>query len=147
MIVDSKKALKLLFDFISNFTKVISDFSEAEKLKTLEFYVLLYLGLKGPQKMSSLAKHFSTTKSNITNIVDSLENKKYVERKRNNEDRRTITIILTKNGENVFNETVKNFELMFNDFMSKVSKEDLEIISKGFYKIIEIYNHNFSGSD
>lgn len=140
MIMDSKKTLEMLFDFISNFTKIISDFSEAEKLKTLEFYILLYLGLKGPQKMSALAEHFSTTKSNITNIVDNLEGKKYVERERNNKDRRIIYITLTKKGESVFNETLKNFELMFNDFLAKVSKDDLEIISNGFFKILEIYN-------
>lgn len=146
MITDSKKTLEMLFDFISNFTKIISDFSEAEKLKTLEFYVLLYLGLKGPQKMSDLASHFSTTKSNITNIIDSLEEKKYVKRIRNNKDRRIITIALDKKGKEVFNETLKNFELMFNDFISKVSKDDFEVISKGFYKIIEIYN-NSSGDE
>jgi len=140
MIMDSKKTLEMLFDFISNFTKIISDFSEAEKLKTLEFYVLLYIGLKGPQKMSTLAEHFSTTKSNITNIIDSLEEKKYVKRIRNNKDRRIIHITLTKKGESVFNETLKNFELMFNDFLAKVSKDDLEIISNGFFKILEIYN-------
>ncbi|KLO22475.1 MULTISPECIES: MarR family winged helix-turn-helix transcriptional regulator [unclassified Marinitoga] len=143
--IDSKKTLELLFDLISNFTKTISDFSEAEKLKTMEFYIVMYIGLKGPQKMSNLAKHFSTTKSNITNIVDNLEKKSYVERLRTKEDRRIILITLTKKGEKVFSETVKNFKLLFNDFISKVSKEDFEIISKGFYKIIDIYNS--SGSD
>ncbi|KAF2955544.1 MarR family transcriptional regulator [Marinitoga sp. 38H-ov] len=139
MELDFKSTFEITFDFISNFTKIISDYSEAEQLKTLEFYIVLYIGIKGPQKMTSLADHFSTTKSNITNIIDNLENNNYVKRIRSTEDRRIILIKLTKKGERVYNETLKNFEIMFNDFMSKASKEDLDIISNGFYRIIKIY--------
>lgn len=141
MNLDFKDAFESTFDFISNFTKIISDFSEAEKLKTLEFYVVLYIGLKGPQKMSSLAEHFSTTKSNITNIIDNLEKNNYVKRIRNNLDRRVILIDLTNKGKTVFNETLTNFKLMFEDFMSRVSDDDFKIISEGFNRIIKIYNN------
>ncbi|MBM7559704.1 MarR family winged helix-turn-helix transcriptional regulator [Marinitoga litoralis] len=139
MELDFKKTFEITFDFISNFTKIISDFSEAEKLKTLEFYIVLYIGIKGPQKMTLLAEHFSTTKSNITNIIDNLERNNYVRRIRSKEDRRIILIELTEKGKKVYREALKNFEIMFNDFMSKASKEDLEVISDGFYRIINIY--------
>ncbi|WP_129408672.1 MarR family winged helix-turn-helix transcriptional regulator [Marinitoga lauensis] len=130
MPINPEQTFELLFDFISNFTRIVSDFSEAEKLKTLEFYVVLYIGLKGPQKMTNLAKKFSTTKSNITNIVDSLEKKGYVERIRSNKDRRVILISLISKGEKVFEETLKNFKIMFNDFMSKVSKKTLKLFQR-----------------
>ncbi|WGS64002.1 MarR family winged helix-turn-helix transcriptional regulator [Marinitoga aeolica] len=141
MNLDFKDTFELTFDFMSNFTKVITDFSEAEKLKTLEFYIVLYIGLKGPQKMSYLAEYFSTTKSNITNIIDNLEKNNYVKRVRNDSDRRVILIDLTNKGKTVFNETLNNFKLMFEDFMSRVSDGDFKIISEGFYKIIKIYNN------
>ncbi|AEX85068.1 MarR family transcriptional regulator [Marinitoga sp. 1135] len=139
MQLSEKDILNMLFDLMSNFTKIISNFSEAEKLRTIEFYIIVFLGLKGPQKMAKIAEIFSTTKSNVTNIIDSLEEREYVIRNRSKDDRRVILIELTEKGKNVFNETTENFKLIFEDFMKKVSKEDFEIIEKGFEKIISLY--------
>ncbi len=74
---DKLAILETVFDLLRSFTQFISYSNEAAELKTLEFYILLYIGLKGLQNMSALAKAYLMTKSNVTVLVDDLENKSY----------------------------------------------------------------------
>ncbi|HNS66551.1 MAG TPA: helix-turn-helix domain-containing protein, partial [Mesotoga infera] len=80
--ISPEKILEAVFDLIRNFTKFFSFSIEAEEMKTIELYILLYVALKGPQNMSSLAKEYSMTKSNITLLVDDMEKKGYLARVR-----------------------------------------------------------------
>ena len=93
---DKPAILETVFDLLRNFTQFISYSNEAAELKTMEFYLLLYIGLKGPQNMSALAKAYLMTKSNITVLVDDLENKSYVGREKSERDRRVTIIKLTR---------------------------------------------------
>ncbi|WP_258002048.1 MarR family winged helix-turn-helix transcriptional regulator [Mesotoga sp. Brook.08.YT.4.2.5.1] len=96
--ISPEKILESVFDLVRNFTKFFSFTIEAEEMKTIELYILLFVALKGPRSMSSLAKEYSMTKSNITVLVDDMENKGYLARVRSEEDRRVIMITLTERG-------------------------------------------------
>ncbi len=96
---DKLAILETVFDLLRSFTQFISYSNEAAELKTLEFYILLYIGLKGLQNMYALAKAYLMTKSNVTVLVDDLENKSYFGRERSDIDRRVTIIRLTRKGE------------------------------------------------
>jgi DNA-binding MarR family transcriptional regulator len=135
---DSQKILETVFDLVRNFTAFFSFNKEAEELKTMEFYLLLHVALKGPQNMSSLAKAYSMTKSNITLLIDDMEKMGYMERVRSEEDRRVIMIHLTGKGGEMFQNFLKNFEELIKLFMKNVTPEDLSVITDGFERITNI---------
>jgi len=132
------KILEAVFDLVRNFTKFFSLNVEAEEMKTIELYILLFIALKGPQSMSSLAKEYSMTKSNITVLVDDMENKGYLARVRSEEDRRVIMITLTERGKTFFESFLGNFSKLISTFIRKVGVEDLAIITEGFERITRI---------
>ncbi|RLL91978.1 MarR family transcriptional regulator, partial [Mesotoga sp. HF07.pep.5.2.highcov] len=90
------------------------------------------------QSMSSLAKEYSMTKSNVTVLVDDMESKGYLARIRSEEDRRVIMITLTQRGKAFFESFLKNFSRLISTFIRKVGAEDLAIITDGFERITRI---------
>ncbi|MDD3680471.1 MarR family winged helix-turn-helix transcriptional regulator [Mesotoga sp.] len=135
---DKPAILETVFDLLRNFTQFISYSNEAAELKTMEFYLLLYIGLKGPQNMSALAKAYLMTKSNITVLVDDLENKSYVGREKSERDRRVTIIKLTRKGEAVFKEFSKNFSELIDIFLENVQEDDLVVMTDGFERIARL---------
>jgi DNA-binding MarR family transcriptional regulator len=136
--ISPEKILESVFDLVRNFTKFFSFTIEAEEMKTIELYILLFVALKGPRSMSSLAKEYSMTKSNITVLVDDMENKGYLARVRSEEDRRVIMITLTERGKAFFESFLANFSKLISTFIKKVGSEDLAIITEGFERITRI---------
>ena len=136
--ISPENILEAVFDLIRNFTKFFSFSIEAEEMKTIELYILLYVALKGPQNMSSLAKEYSMTKSNITLLVDDMEKKGYLARVRSGEDRRVIMINLTEKGAALYRSFLSSFSELIAIFVKNVSPEDLAIITEGFERITGI---------
>lgn len=131
-----QEILNSVFDIVLNFSKIFSFNKDAERMRTMEFYILMFIGLKGPTKMTDLAKVYSMTKSNITLIIDEMERKNLVHRKRSSSDRRIIHIHLSRKGKAVFNSFVESFKKAMDKFIQEVPREDLQVISLGFEKIV-----------
>ncbi len=137
---ESKKILEMVFDLVINFTKILPSCEETENLKTMEFYILMYIGMKSSKKMSELARVFSIAKSNVTVLIDGMEKKGYLKRVRNGNDRRVINVELSDKGKELFDLTAESFEKVINDVMKKIPPKDLEVISDGFFRMIKIFN-------
>ncbi len=136
---DGVKILEMVFDLIIGFTKILPSCEEIEKMKTMEFYILMYIGMKSNKKMSELADVFSIAKSNVTVLIDGMEKKGYLKRIRSKEDRRVVKVELTQKGEKLFNLTVKNFVTLIENAMKKIPPKDLEVISDGFFRMTKIF--------
>ncbi len=132
---ESLGILETVFDLIANFTRILPSLEDAEKMKTMEFYALMYVGMKGPKKMIDLSKTLSTTKSNVTVLVDGLERKGYFERIRTDEDRRVVLVALTKKGSDVYRKTIENIILLVDRVIEKIPEDDLGTISDGFQRM------------
>lgn len=76
------------------------ELSEAwgETLTGAEFALLHYLALHSPQIITALAQEFEVSVSHITHVVDQLEKKQYVARKRSQLDKRVVEVHVTKEG-------------------------------------------------
>jgi len=106
-------------------------------MKTTELYAFLYVALFGPKKMKEIAEFLSTTKSNVTNVVDSLEKRGLVVREMDPVDRRTYRVVLTEKGKKIFEEILSNFESLLKSVLEKFSEEDLKVVSEGFNRMVE----------
>ncbi len=74
---------------------------ESLGLSVTEFRVLNRLEQDGPSPMVRLARDQGLTRSSMTNIVDGLEARGLVRRVRNGEDRRVVTIQISRRGTNL----------------------------------------------
>lgn len=139
---DSEEILNIVFDLVVNFSKLFTYSEEGEKLKTIEYYLLIYVALKGPQKMKNLADAYSMTKSNITFIVDDLEKKGLLKREKSKNDRRVYLITLTNRGKELYSNLKESFDNVVEHFLKKVPSEDLKVITDGFTRMAKFVNDN-----
>lgn len=75
-----------------------------------QFYVLATIGYAGGLPFGEIGAKMMVTVSNLTGIVDRLEEKKLVARKRDENDRRVVHVVLTEKGAKVYKSTIPTFE-------------------------------------
>ncbi len=94
------------------------------KLTESQFGVLEALYHLGPTSQAKIGKKIMKTGGNMTMVIDNLEKRGFVERERNPDDRRYITVHLTVEGndliEDIFPSHVKGITKVF----SVLSKEE-----------------------
>jgi DNA-binding MarR family transcriptional regulator len=69
-----------------------------------EFFILRSLSENGPQPPTLLAAQFELATSQVTALTEKLYRQGYVTRTRSTEDRRSIVLALTDDGERAFRE-------------------------------------------
>lgn len=75
-----------------------------------QFYVLATIGYAGGLPFGEIGAKMMVTVSNLTGIVDRLEEKKLVLRKRDEKDRRVVHVVLTEKGTKLYKSTIPLFE-------------------------------------
>jgi len=143
--VNSQEILRTLFSLVMKFSRFLPPDEEISNMKTTELYAFLYIALFGPKKMKEIAEFLSTTKSNVTNVVDSLEEKGLVMREMDPDDRRTFRVILTEKGERTYGKILQNFDGLVRSVLEKFSEEDLQVVSEGFRRMVEALSKEGSG--
>ncbi len=110
----------LRFNLLSH--KKLQDDLEKLDLTPPQYYVLATLGYSGGLPFSEIGGKMMVTVSNLTGIVDRLEGKKLVARKRDTTDRRVVRVMLTEKGNKVFKNSVPLFEKSVSKFFSPLEK-------------------------
>lgn len=87
---------------------------------------LLALYENGPLSPSQIAKQIFVNSSTVTGIIDRLEQKGLVERLRISQDRRVITIELTKNGKVLAENAPPPVQQKIIDGLNKLSEDRIE---------------------
>jgi MarR family 2-MHQ and catechol resistance regulon transcriptional repressor len=106
-----------------------------DNLTVSQFGVLEALYHLGPLSQSELGEKILKSNANLTTVVDSLEKKNLVVRKRASDDRRKVTVHLTATGKDLIarifprHAQVVAKEL---EFLSKEEKNALEILLRKF---------------
>ncbi len=115
---------------------------QRELNRRLESLNLTYLDLlilkavnEGPKTMVELSKRFYVTQSAITSAVDRLESSHLVERKRNDKDRRVITIVITPEGKKAFEKGVSIYKELASEILESMG--DLSDVMTKLNKILE----------
>jgi len=135
--MDALELFRTLFSLVMRFSSYLPSNEEISDMKTTELYAFLYVALFGPKKMKEIAEFLSTTKSNVTNVVDSLEKRGLVVREMDPVDRRTYRVVLTEKGKEIFGEILSNFESLLKSVLEKFSEEDFKVVSEGFNRMVE----------
>ena len=110
----------LRVNLVSN--KKLQDSLEELGLTSPQFYVLATLGYAGGLPFGEIGEKMMVTVSNLTGIVDRLEEKGLVARERDSDDRRVVRVKLTERGAKLYKSTIPLFEKCISQFFSPLSK-------------------------
>ena len=90
---------------------------------------LLALYENGPLPPSQIGKHIMVNSSTVTGIIDRLEKKDLVKRLRISQDRRVITVQLTKNGRILAENAPPPIQRKIIDGLNKLSESEMDQIA------------------
>jgi len=102
---------------------------EKQGLTPPQFYVLATIGYAGGLPFGEIGAKMMVTVSNLTGIVDRLEEKKLVMRKRDEHDRRVVHVVLTEKGAKLYKSTIPLFEKSVSAIFAGVDKAQQKELS------------------
>lgn len=126
----------LRFSLLSN--KRLQDELERLDLTPPQFYVLATIGYAGGLPFGEIGEKMMVTVSNLTGIVDRLEEKGVVARERDARDRRIVRVRLTEKGSKLYKNTIPLFEKCIAQFFSPLDKSQQKELSSLLRKLIRL---------
>ncbi|MFA9455857.1 MarR family transcriptional regulator [Halalkalibacter sp. APA_J-10(15)] len=94
-------------------------------LTTTEFAVLELLYHKGTKPLQQIGEKILTSNANTTYVIDKLEKKQFLKRKRCSTDRRTIYAELTDAGRSFIEDIFPEHEQVIKDATAGLSEEEM----------------------
>jgi MarR family transcriptional regulator, 2-MHQ and catechol-resistance regulon repressor len=113
---------------LSSHKKLESDLGKIG-LTPPQFYVLATIGYAGSLPFGEIGAKMMVTVSNLTGIVDRLEEKKMVLRKRDEADRRVVHVTLTEKGTKLYKSTIPLFEKSISEIFSSLDLKNQKKLS------------------
>jgi MarR family transcriptional regulator, 2-MHQ and catechol-resistance regulon repressor len=113
---------------LSSHKKLESDLGKIG-LTPPQFYVLATVGYAGSLPFGEIGAKMMVTVSNLTGIVDRLEEKKLVLRKRDETDRRVVHVTLTEKGTKLYKTTIPLFEKSISEIVSSLDLQSQKKLS------------------
>ncbi len=104
-------------------------------ISSAQLNCLLSLNENGPLPPSQIAKHIMINSSTVTGIIDRLEQKGLVKRLRISDDRRIITVELTKSGKLLAENAPPPIQWKIIDGLNKISERDIQQIASTLAKL------------
>ena len=113
----------------------INSFLAESNLTGSQFQVLDTLFHLGDLSQKDLSKKLLKSGGNITMVVDNLEDRKFVKRKRSKKDRRMIYVHLTSEGEKKIKNTLPGIVDILTKEMKRINADEQETLQKLCKKI------------
>lgn len=120
--------------------KKLEDDLDKSGLTPPQFYVLATIGYAGGLPFGEIGAKMMVTVSNLTGIVDRLEEKKLVLRKRDENDRRVVHVVLTDKGAKLHKTAIPLFEKSVAQIFSSLDSTQQKELSALLRKL----NHEFA---
>ena len=129
---------ELLDDVLSELNNIsFRDFQGALKrwhdgaLSLVHLNLLMLLRARGPLTMTHLAELLDVSVASATGIVDRMEKKGVVERRRSEEDRRVVEVVVTERGEKVFSAMQSERQIRLTQLLAEIKDADLSALLQG----------------
>ncbi len=126
----------LRFNLLSH--KKLQEDLEKLALTPPQFYVLACIGYSGRLPFGEIGVKMMVTVSNLTGIVDRLEEKGLVVRERDSTDRRVVYVKLTDKGKKLYRVSIAAFEESVSDFFSPLDKSQQKELSTILRKLLSV---------
>lgn len=107
-----------------------------------QFLLVDILWNQGPMSQQSLANNMQKDKNSVTKLVDALEKKSFIARRKNPNDKRSNIIVLTPKGEQMKQEAKQVGISMLDKVLAGISEEEL----RNFLNTLDKLSENMSQS-
>ena len=104
-----------------------------------DMHIIEAVGLSGENTMSVVAKKLGITAGSLTTSVNSLVNKKYVTRKRSEEDRRVVFLQLTAKGKRAYEHHREYHRQMTDAVINKLDENEVPVLIKTLAGLSEFF--------
>lgn len=139
-------AYKVINDILVNLINEIWELEEkaiiTEEFKDLsnnDMHVIEAIGLGEGNNMSAIAKKLNITVGSLTTAMNSLVNKKYVERRRSETDRRVVYVKLTDRGVSAYRHHEDYHRQMTEAILEKLSEDEIPVLMKTLDGLSEFF--------
>ena len=112
---------------------------EFKDLTNNDMHVIEAIGLGDGNNMSSIAKKLNITVGSLTTAMNSLVNKKYVERRRSEEDRRLVFVTLTDRGVKAYRHHEDYHRQMTRAILDKLDEAEIPVLVKTLDALSEFF--------
>ena len=112
---------------------------EFKDLTNNDMHVIEAIGLGDGNNMSSIAKKLNITVGSLTTTMNSLVNKKYVERRRSEEDRRVVFVKLTDRGVKAYRHHEDYHRQMTRAILDKLDEAEIPVLVKTLDALSEFF--------
>ncbi len=117
-----------LEDLILTFRRKVMDVCRKEGLTSdltfSQIEIVKFIGLDRSVPMRAIADHLKITPPSVTSIVDELEKKGVVTRQPDPQDRRIVSVSLTKKAKALYGAMAKHKENILHDMLSRLNAKD-----------------------
>jgi DNA-binding MarR family transcriptional regulator len=120
----NNQILEALFKLVKDFKGSMSDSFKHSHLTMLQCEAMMCIKKNKQAHMGDIANHFATTMPTATALIDKLIDTKYVKRENDAKDRRIVRINLTKSGEKLLSESIKQKTSKMDKLLSYLPKQD-----------------------
>ena len=126
---------KLMIQFIritkkfNELEKMSIDVGNGEKLYPSEFHVIVAIGSNYENTVTGLSKRFEITKGAVSQVVNKLYDKGFVNKERNKDYGKEIILSLTEKGQSAFgvqNDFHKRMEAEFINHLETITPEQID---------------------
>ena len=112
---------------------------EFKDLTNNDMHVIEAVGLGDGNNMSAIARRLGITVGSLTTAMNSLVNKKYVERRRSEEDRRVVYVKLTDKGVSAYRHHEDYHRQMTQAILDKLSEDEIPVLVKTLDALDEFF--------
>ena len=117
---------------------IITD--EFKDLTNNDMHVIEAVGTGDGRNMSSIARKLNITVGSLTTAMNSLVNKKYVERRRSEEDRRVVFVKLTPKGIKAYKHHEDYHRQMTQAVVDKLDETEMPVLLKTLDALSEFFD-------
>lgn len=137
-----KKTIASTFDNLRRVVQVVQGYSKrAERVAGLtgpQLWAIKVLSESAPIMVSDLARRMYLHPSTVIGILDRLETRGLAKRTRSTEDRRVVTVALTRKGKDAVKKVPVVAQGLLLTGLEELSDADLRLISKGIELLVGI---------
>jgi MarR family transcriptional regulator, organic hydroperoxide resistance regulator len=140
--LNSDKAISDIMQSLRRIVKAIQDYSHEVSgrfgVTGPQLWALKTISREGSLPLGELSKKMYLDPSTISGVIDRLENKRYVTRDRNREDRRVVNVQLTPAGRSLVEKAPNPAQGKMIHGLRKLNKDELNTIYRSVETLVEI---------
>ena len=107
-----------------------------------EMLIIEAVGKMTDLQMSEIARKLRVTLPTLTVSVDRLEEKGYIQRRRSDQDRRRVTIVLTPKGQKAFDDHAAFHAQMVDALFDNLGIDKMPVLMDSFSKLRDFFKEN-----